>query len=166
MRKEPLVLSIIGRSDSGKTTLIQKILPKLKEKGYKIAVAKHCPRGFDLDVEGKDSWRFTKAGAEGTFLSSPGKLALIRAKDESQSLKSVLKDYFTDFDIVLTEGYSDDGGINKIQIARKEIGGDIVISDEIIAYVSDMDIDTDKPIYDPNDIEGIISFIEKQGGKR
>jgi len=112
----PCILSIIGVSDSGKTTLILKILPELRKKGMKVAVAKHCPRGFDLDVKGKDSWRFSHAGGEGIYLSSGKDEAVIRPKNESVRLKEKLKTLFPDFDIVLLEGYSDEQGINKIQI--------------------------------------------------
>ena len=157
---KPVVISIIGKPDSGKTTLILKLLPELKKKGYRTAVAKHCPCGFDLDIEGKDSWRFTQAGGVGTFLSSSDKIALLRPGGKSSSLKERLKSYFSDFDIVLMEGYSEETGINKIQIIRNGIGGGLLSSDEIIAYVSDMHLDTDKPVYRPDDVPGMISFVE------
>ena len=160
-KNPPLILSIIGRSDSGKTTLILKLLPELKTKGYKVAVAKRCPHGFDLDIEGKDSFRFTQAGAEGTFLSSEESIALIRPKQGVASIKQRLLDYFLDFDIVLMEGYNNEFGIKKMQIIRSSIEDAVLSSDEIIAYVSDMTLNTDKPVYKPDDIKSIISFIER-----
>ena len=69
---------------------------------------------------------------------------------------------FSDFDIVLLEGYSDEQEINKIQIIRKKIDGHILDSQDILAYISDMSIDTDKPIFAPDNISAIVSFIEKQ----
>ena len=159
-KKPPFIISFIAVSDSGKTTLILKLLPELKRKGFKVATAKHCPKGFDLDIQGKDSQRFTSAGAQGTFLSSGKNEAVIRPKSDSCSLKDKLYNFFQDFDIVLTEGYSDEEGINKIQIIRKDIGGNLLNSDDIIAYVSDMNLDTNKPIFKPNDIIGIVTFIE------
>jgi len=161
-RRAPSIVSVVGVSDSGKTTLITKILPELKKKGKKIAVAKHCPRGFDLDVQGKDSWRFTRAGSQGVYLSSSENEAVMRPKDESMPLLEKLESLFPDFDIVLLEGYNDEQGINKVQIIRREIGGSVLDSADIIAYISDMSIDTDKPVFDPNDISAIVSFIEKQ----
>lgn len=156
----PLILSIIGQSDSGKTTLILKLLPELKKRGKKVAVAKHCPRGFDLDTQGKDSWKFAQAGSDGIFLSSPDKIAHIRAKENSANIKEKLQDLFKDFDIVLMEGYSNEANIKKIQIIRSKIGGEILSTDQPIAYISDMPLKTEKPVYKLDDISGIISFIE------
>jgi molybdopterin-guanine dinucleotide biosynthesis protein B len=156
----PLILSVIGKPDSGKTTLILKLIPELKRKGYKVAVAKHCPRGFDLDVEGKDSWKFTQEGAEGTFLSSEEKIAVIKPKGKKLNIKERLQDYFSDFDIVLMEGYNNESGIEKIQIIRSLVVSKVICPEEIVAYISDMPLNTDKPVYKPDDIPGIISFIE------
>ncbi|MFC1666518.1 molybdopterin-guanine dinucleotide biosynthesis protein B [Candidatus Omnitrophota bacterium] len=160
MKTRPFILSIIGRSDSGKTTLILKLLKEFKRLGNKVAVAKHCPHGFDLDIEGKDSWRFSHAGSEGIFLTSDDQIALIRPKGTLLNLKNKLEDYFSDFDIVLMEGYNDGTGIKKIQIIRCVVGGQTDHSDDILAYLSDISLDTDKPIYRPDDIRGIVSFIE------
>lgn len=116
----PFILSVVGESDSGKTTLILKLLPELKKKGYRVAVAKHCPCGFDLDLEGKDSWKFAQAGGEGTFLSSAGSMAVIRPREEILNLKEKLQNYFKDFDIVLTEGYTDEPGIDKVLLVKEK----------------------------------------------
>jgi len=156
---KPLILSIIGKSDSGKTTLILRLLPELKQRGLKVAVAKHCPCGFDLDIKGKDSWKFTQAGADATFLSSDKHEALIRPKDGLSSINERLQNYFSDFDIVLMEGYTNEPGIKKIQIIRKGIGAMDISSEEVVAYISDTTSDTDNPVYNLNDISGIISFI-------
>jgi len=156
----PLILSIIGKSDSGKTTLILKLLPALKRKGYKVAVAKHCPCGFDLDLEGKDSFKFTQAGGEATFLTSPDRIALIRPKKGASDIKENLENYFSDFDLVLMEGYNSDSNIKKMQVFRKIIGGHVLSSPEIVGYVSDDSPRTDKPVYGVDDILGIVSFIE------
>jgi len=165
MKNKPVFLSIIGKSDSGKTTLILKLLPELRNRGHKVAVAKHCPCGFDLDVKGKDSWKFTHAGSEGTYLSCEDSEAIIRPKESSLPLKDKLRNYFFDFDIVLMEGYTDESGINKMQIIRKGVGGDILTSQDVLAYISDLPLEVAKPIYDPNDISGILFFLEKQIGE-
>ena len=160
----PLIFAIIGKSDSGKTRLILRLLPELKKMGYKVAVAKHCPRGFDLDIKGKDSYRFSQAGARGIFLSSKTTEAVIKPRKDSSNVKQRLQNYFSDFDIVLMEGYNHESGIKKMQIIRRDIDGTPLASNEIIAYISDMPLDTDKPVYKPDDISGIISFIETLRG--
>jgi len=159
-KNAPIILSIIGKSDSGKTTLILKLLPELKRRGYKVAVAKHCPCGFDLDIEGKDSYKFSQAGGVGTFLSSEEEIALLRPREGLSNLKEKLQNYFSDFDLVLMEGYNNEPGIKKIQIIRSGIREMDSPLDEIIAYISDMPLDKDKPVYNLDDISGIISFIE------
>ena len=163
---KPFILSIVGWSDSGKTTLILKLLPELKKKGYNVAVAKYCPCGFDLDHEGKDSWKFCQAGSKGIFLSSPNSLALIKPKEEKESVKQKLRNYFSDFDIVLMESYNNEPEIPTMQIIRKGIGGDVLKDKNFVVYVSDMELDVDKPIYDLNDISGIVKFIEKNAKKK
>ena len=65
------IISIVGKSDSGKTTLIEKLLPELVRRSYRIATVKHDVHGFEVDREGKDSWRHKKAGAHTVIISSP-----------------------------------------------------------------------------------------------
>ena len=156
----PLILSIVGKPDSGKTTLILKLLPELEKRRYRVAVAKHCPHGFDLDVEGKDSWKFSRAGAEGILLTSTRSLALLRPKEGSFNMKERLQNYFPDLDIALIEGYNDEADIKKIEIIREEIGKMDSDIDGVIAYVSDMHLETEKRVFGPDDISGIADFIE------
>ena len=73
------IISIVGKSDSGKTTLIEKIIPELNKRGYRVATVKHDVHGFDIDIEGKDSWRHKNSGAHTVVISSPQKIAMIRA---------------------------------------------------------------------------------------
>ena len=156
----PFLLSIVGKPDSGKTTFILKLLPELEKKGYKVAVAKHCPHGFDLDHRGKDSWRFAKAGGKGIFLTSDKTLALLRPREGTVDIKGALQDYFSDFDIVLMEGYNNEPGIKRIEIIRRGIGKMGSNPDEIIAYISDMEVEVDKPVYEINDLSKIVDAIE------
>ncbi len=146
----PLIISIVGKSDSGKTTLILKLIPELKKRGHRVAVAKHCPHGFDLDIEGKDSWKFTQAGGEGILLTSPGSLALLRPeKNPLNNVEERLQNYFSDIDIVLMEGYNDESGIKKIEIIRRGTGR------KVMGY-----LDAEKKIFNPDDISAIADFIE------
>ena len=69
-KKKPFVIGIEGFSGSGKTTLTEKLIPYFKSKGYMIAVIKHDAHGFDMDREGKDTFRFTAAGADLVMISS------------------------------------------------------------------------------------------------
>ncbi|MCA9499713.1 MAG: molybdopterin-guanine dinucleotide biosynthesis protein B, partial [Nitrospira sp.] len=72
----PPILGFVGRSNSGKTTLIERLIPELTHAGYRVATIKHAGHGFDLDTEGKDSWRHKRAGASAVIVLSKGSLAM------------------------------------------------------------------------------------------
>ena len=76
------IVSIVGKSDSGKTTLIEKLIAELTRRGFRVATIKHNRHGFDIDHEGKDSWRHKRAGAVATVVASPGRAALIEDTPE------------------------------------------------------------------------------------
>ena len=65
----PPIVSIVGKSDSGKTTLLEKLVAAIRSRGYRVGTIKHDTHGFDIDHEGKDSWRHKKAGARTVVLS-------------------------------------------------------------------------------------------------
>ena len=83
------IISIVGKSDSGKTTLIEKLVPELTRRGYRVATVKHDIHGFEVDREGKDSWRHKQAGAHTVVISSPQKIALIRDVEKDLTLDEI-----------------------------------------------------------------------------
>jgi len=157
----PPIISIVGKSESGKTTLIEKIIPELKKRGYKIGTIKHAYHGFDIDQKGKDSWRHKKAGANMTLVASPGKIAIV--KDENSESLTSLEKYFNDMDLVIVEGYKKESK-PKIEIFRSAkhkkplCQGD----DNLIAFVTDMDVDLKVPKFGLEDIEKLADLIEKK----
>jgi len=160
----PFLFGIVGRSDVGKTTLILKLVPELIKRGYRVGVVKNCPHGFDLDREGKDSWKFYQKGAEGVFLASPQRFAFVeRIKEERE--EDILKYFsllFYNFDVVLVEGFSNLREIKKIELLREGISQKINPSlEKVIAVVSDFEINTDKPVFNPQEIGKIVDFMEK-----
>ncbi len=159
-RLSPLVIAMVGDSGAGKTTLIERLLKELTGRKYRVAVVKHCPHGFALDVEGKDSWRFMQAGASGVFLTSPGRVGLIEEIEPVPGLKSIAEHYFSSFDIVLGEGFSEEKEVAKIVILRKGDSEQVQSpQDDILALVSDFEIKADKPVFNPDDVSGIADFI-------
>lgn len=156
------VVSIVGQSDSGKTTFIEKLIPELRGRGYKVGVVKHAHHGFDIDREGKDSWKYQKAGADTVMVSSPGRLAMVKTSPKEASLEEVLT-YFSDMDLVITEGYKGEDR-PKIEIFRKEKHEKPVCSkkDNLIAVVTNAELSTDLPMFRLDGIKDLADFIEER----
>ena len=158
----PSIISIVGKSDSGKTTLIEKLLPEIVRRGYKVATVKHHSHNdFDIDVEGKDSWRHAKAGSTRVIISSPTKLAVIGKTQEDTSLNEIRAKYCDGIDLILTEGYKRQS-YPKIEIFRKGVHKELLCNndDALAAIVSDEKFDKNVPQFGLDDVNGIVDFIE------
>ena len=157
----PQIICIVGRSQSGKTTLIEKLIPVLKNKGYRIGTVKHSHHIFDFDKSGKDSWRHKDAGAETVIIASPGKIAMV--KNDHQGTLDSLQDYFNDLDLVITEGYKGSRK-PKIEVVRAARHGDALLKSDshLVAVVTDADLDLEVPVFGLEDIERLAGFIEEK----
>lgn len=154
------VIGFAAYSGTGKTTLIEKLIIALKESGLRLAVIKHDGHRFEIDHEGKDSWRFTHAGADITIISSAEKMAYIEQRE--LTLQQQI-DMVHDVDLILVEGYKN-SDLPQIGIARKETGkGFTAELGRFIALVSDYDeLDTTIPCFGLDDIDKIAEFIIKR----
>lgn len=157
------IISIVGKSDSGKTTLIEKLVPELTRRGYRVATVKHDVHGFEVDREGKDSWRHKQAGAHTVVISSPKKVALIRDVEKDLTLEEIREKLIQDVDLVLSEGYKKDVQ-PKIEIFRKEKHKELLCTkeDNLIAIVSDKKFRVGVSCFFLDDIRGVADFIEKK----
>ncbi len=156
-------VSFVAWSGTGKTTLVEKVIRELKQRGYRVGAVKCDSHEFEIDVPGKDSYRMAAAGADAVLITSKSKLALIRKNNSLPEIGEVLQSYFHDVDIVLVEGYKT-SNLPKIEIHRKELGKSLICVDgemrlNLIAVVSDEPLDVDVPLYDIEDISGITCFI-------
>ena len=97
------IIALVGKPDSGKTTLLEKLLPELNRRGYRIGTVKHHVHKFEMDKEGKDTWRHKQAGASTVALSSPTGLGIIRDVDHDQAIEELLDRYYYDVDLVIAE---------------------------------------------------------------
>lgn len=111
------VISIVGKSNSGKTTLIERLIPCLKQKGYRVGAVKHNAHRFEIDHEGKDSWRMTHAGADTVVVSSVDRLAMVKVIQEEISLRDIANWLFKDVDLIIAEGYKSED-FPKIEVIR------------------------------------------------
>ena len=153
------VIGFSAYSGTGKTTLIEKIVLRLKSMGLRVAVIKHDAHRFEIDREGKDSWRFAMAGADMVILSSSEKTAIIEQRERTlgDNLSMV-----HDVDLILVEGYKQEL-LPQIGICRKATGkglpGEVT---DYVALVTDDEAliaKADVPCFDLNDVEGVGEFI-------
>jgi molybdopterin-guanine dinucleotide biosynthesis protein B len=157
------IVSIVGKSDSGKTTLIERLIPELIQRGYKVATVKHDVHGFEVDKEGKDSWRHRQAGAYCTIISSPKQMAVIRTTDHDATLEEIRDRFVDEIDIIISEGYKNDSA-PKVEVFRKEVHEEPLCTreDSLVALVTNHQIDLGVPCLDLDDTEGLADLIEKQ----
>jgi molybdopterin-guanine dinucleotide biosynthesis protein MobB len=163
----PLV-AIVGRSESGKTLLVEQLIVEFKRRGYKIAALKHSHCGdIEVDQPGKDTWKFAQAGSDAVCIRSPHKLAFIKKADHDLRVEEVLPIIGHEFDLVLVEGFKK-SKLPKIEVHRKELGDDLLCSpEELSAIVTDGSLNTPLadnyklPIFSWTDTVAIADFIEK-----
>jgi len=158
-------VSFVAKSGTGKTTLLEKVIAELKNRGYRVGAIKHDTHRFDIDHPGKDSHRLTAAGADTMLISSPEKLALVKKHQSPPSLDDLIERYFSDVDIVLTEGYKR-GNLPKIELHRRERSKTLMCrGDEydpmLLAVASDETLKLDVPVLDLNDSTAIADFVEQ-----
>lgn len=155
----PPILSFVGRSNSGKTTLIERVIPELTRAGYRVATVKHAGHGFELDTEGKDSWRHKQAGANTVIVLSKGSLAMFADVSEEMKVEEV-RDRFLDSrtDLILAEGWKSEG-YPKIAVVREQLDEVNVSVDGLLAIVSMKPIDASVPCIDRDDIEALAALI-------
>jgi len=115
------VVSIVGKSNVGKTTFLEKLIPELTERGYRVGTVKHDVHGFEIDTPGKDSWRHGRAGAEVYMIAGPDKLACVRALSRELPLTEIARGYFAGVDLVVAEGYKREAPY-RIEIFRRDAG--------------------------------------------
>ncbi len=157
------ILSFIGKSNSGKTTFIERLIPELNQKGFRIVTAKHDrSHGFDFDKKGKDSWRHKEAGAETAILSSPRMIALIRDIKEEASLSEIAFRYAGDADLLIAEGFKD-GNQKKIEITTDLNENNLFCKkyQNVVAVISDNQLNLELPMFKRDSISEVADWIEQ-----
>lgn len=126
-----------------------------------MATIKHNIHGFDIDHEGKDSWRHRKAGARLTVIASPQRVAVIEDVSKDYALSELRDRYIRDVDVILSEGFKGNPH-PKIEVVRSEMKHDPLCSreDNLFAIASDKPADRGVPCLDIDDIRGIADLIE------
>lgn len=154
-----LIISIVGNSHSGKTTLLESLIAELKRRDYKVAIVKHSHHANDLDTASKDTWRFTKAGSEISAINSLDHLAIYRRTENYFDPQEISNFIIWDYDLILTEGFK---GSNypKIEVLRNEQSKELITDpQQLLAVVTDEPLDVDVPQFSRDDIAGIADLI-------
>ncbi len=163
----PPVFCLIGTSNSGKTTLITRLIKIFKQRGLKVGTIKHHPHAFDIDHEGKDSWLHQQAGADATVITSPSQTALIRKTREQLDPKAIISRDLNDMDIVLIEGFKH-SSFPKIEVHRQAQRSNLICRGDnhdphLIAIASDRNWECDVPVFPLDAVDQLADFILKTG---
>ncbi|EJG1032533.1 bifunctional molybdopterin-guanine dinucleotide biosynthesis adaptor protein MobB/molybdopterin molybdotransferase MoeA [Vibrio parahaemolyticus] len=157
------ILGFAAYSGTGKTTLLEALLPKLTEAGLRIGMLKHAHHNFDVDKPGKDSYRLRKAGASQMLIASRNRYALMTETPEAEAEFEYLLTRFDEdkLDVVLVEGCKNIA-FPKIELHREEVGKPWLYphDDNIIAIASDSaELDSELPQMNINDLDAIAQFV-------
>ena len=156
----PHIVSIVVKSKSGKTTLIEGLIPELKSRGYRVATVKHVAHGMTFDQPDKDSWRHIQAGSEATAIGSPDRMVLIKPTTSDAALDEIVRLFGEDYDLILAEGFKRDSA-PKIEVHRREVGPPLSAVRRVIAIVTDEPLETRARQFSLQDIKGLADFLEK-----
>lgn len=154
------IVSFVGYSGSGKTTLLTKVIKEFKEKGYRVATLKHDAHKFNIDHEGKDTWKYAQAGSDVVIINSKEKLAMIEKLEEEISFSEVITK-ITNVDVIFVEGYKHEFPPKILVVRREE---DLRLLNELndvkaIATAIPLN-EVDIPLYDLDDYIGIAQMIQ------
>lgn len=156
------MLLVVGKKKVGKTTLIERLLPALRAKGYRVGCIKYTTGDHEFDTPGKDSYRHSQAGAETTVIISPHKAALFLNSSKDRQLDDLLDLVFQDYDLVLGEGFKS-SPIPKIEVYDPNANTPPLCSpeDNLIALVSKKQLDIGVPCFSPETLDPLVEFIER-----
>jgi len=142
--------------------LIEQLIAELKRRGLSVAAIKHCSRGFSLDQQGKDSWRFREAGSDGVGLVSPKEVAIVQRRSDTAEDLVLATSYFRNMDIVFVEGRHAVKHIPKVELLRQGVAERVTTPiEELAAVVSDFDVNIPRPVFHFSQINEVANFLEK-----
>jgi molybdopterin-guanine dinucleotide biosynthesis protein B len=155
------VILIVGHSGAGKTTLIEQLVQTATTRGLVVATIKHAHHRVTLDTPGKDSWRYTQAGAAKSLLVTQDGLQLVTSLPAESDPHALAQVYMADADLVFAEGFSESPG-PKIEVLRRACSAQprCTPAQGLIALVTDVaDVYPQLPHFALNDIEDLLAFI-------
>ncbi len=155
------IVSIVGKSNSGKTTLLESLISTLKGRGYRVGAIKHSAEDVEFDTVNKDSWKFTRAGSAVSALCSFQRLAVFKKLEQDPEPAELARFVCPDCDLVLTEGFKRSNNF-KIEVHRREQGpGLLNPPGKLLAVVTDEALETEAPQFSREEIGKIADLIEE-----
>lgn len=157
------IVCVVGASDSGKTTFLEQLIPEISSRGYRVGTIKHDVHGFEMDREGKDTWRHRQAGAETIAISSPTQVASIRKTDLEMELHELVSRYFWTEDLIIAEGFKR-SNFPKIEVFRAVIEPAPICKegDNLLALVSDDAVEAGVPVFRFQNVSAVADLIESR----
>jgi len=137
----PPAVCVVGKKNSGKTTLVVALASELSRRGWRVATIKHGHHDFEMDQEGRDSWRhFHEGGAEASIMCGAGKIGMVMRIEGEPDPERLVEELYAGrgYDLVLVEGFKT-GALPKIEVFRREVH--------------------QRPVYDPVDAEHAATFL-------
>lgn len=161
------IIGVAGFKNAGKTTLVEKLVTELTRRGHRISTVKHAHHSFDIDHEGRDSFRHRKAGACEVAVVSRHRWAIIHeSRDEAEPGLEEILAKLAPCDLVIVEGYKRDGHdkieVRNLDLAHPQLAGD---DPTVVAVAANGTVaHSPVPVFDRDDVTALASFIEDHTG--
>ena len=156
--EEATIISIAGKQNAGKTTLLKDLIPKLKEQGYRVGTLKYNIRKFDIDHEGKDTYKYSNSGADSVAISTQSEFVVMKKTANPLTLHEIIEAHFNDVDVVLVEGYREDGYPRIRIIGSQDTNAVKTDSENELLLVNEK---TENSCFSIDGINRAMNFIEK-----
>jgi molybdopterin-guanine dinucleotide biosynthesis protein B len=161
------VIGVAGFKNAGKTTLVEKLVTELTRRGHRVSTVKHAHHSFDIDHEGRDSFRHRKAGASEVAVVSRHRWAIIHeSREEAEPALEEILAKLAPCDLVIVEGYKRDSH-DKIEVRNLDLAHPRLAGDDptVVAVAANGAIDdAPVPVFDRDDVTALASFIEQHAG--
>jgi molybdopterin-guanine dinucleotide biosynthesis adapter protein len=154
-------IGFIGYSNTGKTTLIEKLIPLFRARGLSVSAIKNAHHGFDMDRPGKDSYRYREAGAGQVLIATGQRWALLTETPAQPAPLEALLAELAPCDLVIIEGFKSEGQIPRIEVRRTTNEEPPLFPHDpnVVAIAADHVVDTRLPVLDLNDPATIVAFV-------
>jgi len=158
----PKLLAFVGKSGSGKTTLVEKLISNLSEKGLKVGAVKRSHHKVDIDREGKDSWRFRKAGANPTIIASDTFMGYMERIEKPLDMDLIARQFEGKADIVLIEGFKSELIPRFLVVTPAGVQDEVI--DNVVGFISTKETQESlksygKPVFNRDDVAPITEWI-------